>query len=84
MGDTTLPAQPKPVQDRPLGENLHKDLHTGQCHVPRARLRRALLSDRLWRPEEAAAQEFREDGVGGAGTEKFRQARAERVRDHEC
>src|SRR5437870_11165272 len=31
MGDTTLPAQPKPVQDRPLGENLHKDLHSYPC-----------------------------------------------------
>src|SRR5207247_4141019 len=28
MGDTTLPAQPKPVQDRPLGQNLHKDLRS--------------------------------------------------------
>ena len=58
-------------------------LITGQCHVPRARLRRALLRDRSWRPEEAAAQEFREDGVGGSGAEKFREARAERVRDDE-
>src|SRR5438093_12212729 len=31
MGDTTLPVQPKPVQDRPLGENLHKDLHSCPC-----------------------------------------------------
>src|SRR5437899_3516006 len=31
MGDTTLPAQPKPVQDRALGENLHKDLHSYPC-----------------------------------------------------
>src|SRR2546425_3511664 len=31
MSDTTLTVQPKPVQDRPLGENLHKDLHSYPC-----------------------------------------------------